>query len=346
MSAAVAPPAAAVGSELAEPLLRAAVATLPPGLARVVGYHRGWVDEHGEALAERGGGGKALRPTLALLCAQGAGAPALAGGPAAVAVECIHDFSLLHDDVMDRDTRRRHRPTAWTVFGEAEAVLAGDALAALATEVLLTGAIAVGGAQLAADVALRLHRAVAQLIAGQALDMEFERRCEVSLAECQEMAAGKTAALLAAACGLGALLGGCSAETVTALECYGRELGTAFQLVDDLLGIWGDPQQTGKPVLADLRRRKKTLPVAAALQLGGPAAGRLARFLSCPETPGEAQLVAAAADIVAAGGYDWARQEATRRLGCAQQALERSTIPVGLRAQLSDVARFTIERSH
>lgn len=345
MSAGVAPPAVAVGNELAEPLLRAAVATLPASLARVVGYHRGWVDEQGNPLAE-GGGGKTLRPTLALLCAQGAGAPPLAGGPAAVAVECIHDFSLLHDDVMDRDTQRRHRPTAWTVFGEPEAVLAGDALAALATEVLLTGAAASGGDQLATTAALRLHRAVAQLIAGQALDMEFERRCEVSLAECLEMAAGKTAALLAAACGLGALLGGCAPETVEALECYGHELGTAFQLVDDLLGIWGDPERTGKPVLSDLRRRKKTLPVVAALHLGGPAAHRLARFLCSPEAPDEAELAAAAADVVAAGGHDWARQEAARRLECAQQALERSGIPPGVGDQLRDVARFTVERSH
>lgn len=163
--------------------------------------------------------------------------------PGGVAVELVHNFSLLHDDLMDGDETRRHRATAWTVFGPAQAILVGDALATLGTEVLLDAATAGGASPTDAARAVRLlTTATRRLIDGQAMDVAFEQRDSVTVAECLEMEGGKTAALLAAASAIGAVLAGADDRVSDALQRYGHHLGLAFQAVDDLLGIWGPPR--------------------------------------------------------------------------------------------------------
>lgn len=186
----------------------------------------------GQAVRDRRG--KAIRPALALLSAEAVGGPAVAALRPAAAVELVHDFSLLHDDVMDGDRTRRHRPTAWTVFGVSPAILAGDALLTLAFDVLATG-----GHPVTAEATRIFSTAVQELLDGQSADVAFEERRDVGPAECLSMAVGKTGALLGCACGLGALFGGGDPEQVEHLVAFGRDLGLAFQLVDDLLGIWG-----------------------------------------------------------------------------------------------------------
>lgn len=177
----------------------------------------------------------------------------------------MHNFSLLHDDLMDGDEQRRHRDTVWKVHGPAQAILVGDALFALANEVLLElGTVEAGRAT------RRLTTATRALIDGQAQDISYEHRDRVSVEECLEMEGNKTGALLACACSIGAVLGGADDLTADTLERYGYHLGLAFQAVDDLLGIWGDPEATGKQTWSDLRQRKKSLPVVAALAAGGP----------------------------------------------------------------------------
>ncbi|MGI5131300.1 polyprenyl synthetase family protein [Pseudonocardia sp. CA-107938] len=269
--------------------LRAAVDTLPAPARTVAGYHRGWLDEHG-APADAPAG-KSIRPAFVLAAARatgGRGDPV----PAAVAVELVHDFSLLHDDVMDGDRTRRHRPTAWTVFGVGPAVLAGDALLTLALDLLRPHGAA----------ATVLAAAVQELIDGQLTDLAFEERNDVTLDECLAMADGKTAALLGCSTALGAILAGAEPERVRVLMRAGRELGLAFQIVDDLLGIWGDPAVTGKPVGADLARRKKTIPVVAALTSGTPAGAELAaRYAGT----GELDTRAAAQLVAASGAQAW-----------------------------------------
>ena len=182
------------------------MARLTPDVRRVAAYHLGLADgtQRGATSDPAGSAakpaGKALRPALTLLSARAADAAPERGVPAAVAVELVHNFSLLHDDIMDGDTERRHRPTAWTVYGVGAAILAGDAMLALAQDILLedTGtAGAVGGPGLSA--------AVQRLIAGQGADLAFEQRDDVTLAECLAMAGDKTAALMACACSIGAI---------------------------------------------------------------------------------------------------------------------------------------------
>ncbi|WP_204041803.1 polyprenyl synthetase family protein, partial [Acrocarpospora phusangensis] len=249
------------GRALLRPALGPAVDRLPPFMRHITGYHLGWWDAHG--VPAEAGGGKAVRPTLTLLAAEAVNGDAEVAVPAAVAVELVHNWSLLHDDVMDGDATRRHRPTAWSAFGVSQAILAGDSVLALAFDVLATS-----GHPLAHEAVSELNTAVQELLGGQSSDVEFEGRAEVELPECLAMASGKTGALIACACALGGLFGGGTAAQIEHLRAFGDRLGLAFQLADDLLGIWGDPKVTGKPVHSDLANRKKSLPVVSALSSG------------------------------------------------------------------------------
>jgi geranylgeranyl diphosphate synthase, type I len=341
MTAVLTPPALDRCRTSVLPAMRAAVSRLDPASRRAAAYHLGWTEADGTARAA--GGGKAVRPTLALLSAELAGAPADVAVPGAVAVELVHNFSLLHDDVMDRDTERRHRPTVWALWGDSCAILTGDALLGLATEVLLES-----GSPHGAAAAHELMVATRELIRGQVADLEFETRTEVGLEECLSMADGKTGALLAASTCIGAILAGAPAEFVSALRDHGRHLGAAFQLIDDLLGIWGDPAATGKPVLSDLRARKRTLPVTYVLCRGGRAAGELAAWYRTPPTAdgdGVDGLRRMADLIESAGGRAWAHAEAEDQLRRADLALRRVALPPGPRAELGELGRYLMRRT-
>jgi geranylgeranyl diphosphate synthase type I len=171
------PEGVALARDLVGPAMESAIARLTPDVRVVAAYHLGLADAAGNPM--RSGSGKALRPALALLSARAAGAPPERGVTAAVAVELVHNFSLLHDDIMDNDTERRHRPTAWTVFGVGAAILAGDGLLALAQDLLLEDDTLKG-----AWAARCLSAAVLRLIGGQGADLAFEKRDDVTLAEC------------------------------------------------------------------------------------------------------------------------------------------------------------------
>ncbi|MCX3062428.1 polyprenyl synthetase family protein [Streptomyces sp. GXMU-J5] len=340
------------GRTLATPVLKAVVDRLAPPMDTVAAYHFGWIDAAGNPAD--GDGGKAVRPALAVLSAQAAGAAAEAGVPGAVAVELVHNFSLLHDDLMDGDEQRRHRDTVWKVHGPAQAILVGDALFALANEVLLELGTAEAG-----RAARRLTTATRALIDGQAQDISYEHRERVSVEECLEMEGNKTGALLACASSIGAVLGGADDTTADALERYGYHLGLAFQAVDDLLGIWGDPEATGKQTWSDLRQRKKSLPVVAALAAKGAAAEQLAELLAADaktdvdertpsagdlDTFSEAEFAARAALIEEAGGREWTAQEARRQYDIALEALDSVPMPAAVRAQFTALADFVVVR--
>ncbi len=322
--------------DLVAPALRDAIGGLSPQVRLVAGYHVGVLDADGQPT--HAGGGKAVRPSLALLAAEAVGGEPRDALPGAVAVQLVHDFSLLHDDVMDDDTERRHRPTAWTVFGIGAAILAGDALLALATRLLLADPTPrrVRASQILAD-------ATGELIAGQGEDLAFETREAVTVDECLGMFGGKTGALLAASVAIGGVLGGASEPVATRLATYGSHLGLAFQAVDDLLGIWGEPATTGKPTYSDLRQRKKSLPVVAALQAGGPRADELARLLHQP-TLDAGDLARAAALVDANGGRAFTDAEARRQLRLACDALDGADLVPAAHEELIDLAQFIVDR--
>lgn len=331
------PEGVALARDLVGPAMEAAIARLTPEVRRVAAYHLGLADAEGNPT--QGGSGKALRPALALLSARAAGAPPERGVTAALAVELVHNWSLLHDDIMDGDTERRHRPTAWTVFGVGAAILAGDALLALAQELLLESEAPQGS-----WAARCLSAAVTRLIAGQGNDLAFEKRDDVTLAECLDMAGDKTAALMACACSIGAVHLGAPPALAMSLAGFGAHVGLAFQLTDDLLGIWGAPEVTGKPVRADLRARKKSLPVVAALSSGLPQADELRALLISPDPLTEDDLIRAADLVVAAGGRQWAENEADAQLAAANASLAEVEIPLNVQAELTAIAEFITAR--
>ncbi|POM27595.1 (2E,6E)-farnesyl diphosphate synthase [Actinomadura rubteroloni] len=322
---------------LVDPALRAAVGELSGEMRAIAEYHFGWRDAAGRPAEAPAG--KAVRPALALLAAEAVGGGAADALPAAVAVELAHNFSLLHDDVMDGDLERRHRPTAWAVFGANPAVLAGDALLACAVEGL--AAATVGAAAVAA-----FGRAVRELVEGQSADVSFEERTDVTLAECEAMAAKKTGALIGGACALGAIFGGGDAERTARLRRYGELVGLAFQIMDDLLGIWGDPAVTGKPVHSDLVNRKKSLPVVAALT-SGTAEGAALADLYHRAVPLAGAEPARAADLVErAGGRNWAAVRTAELLAEAHAELAAVGPSGGTEADLTAMARLLTDRDH
>ncbi|MGW0183526.1 family 2 encapsulin nanocompartment cargo protein polyprenyl transferase [Nocardia sp. NPDC003345] len=285
--------------------LRAAVDAMPAEVRHIAGYHFGWWDRHGRP--EQHDGGKALRPALVLAATRLTGGDIGEALRAAVAVELVHNFSLLHDDVMDRDTTRRHRPTAWTVFGIGPAILTGDALVTEAFALL--AATSHPGTPAASEL---LSKAVLHLVEGQCADLSFEQRRDVGTAECLAMTDRKTGALFGCAAALGGLFGNAGPDDIPRLREFGRLLGRAFQHTDDLLGIWGDPRTTGKPVYADLRRRKKSLPVVFALSSDTPEAVALAELYYREKPLDSLELITAAQLVEAAGGRAWSRREARR----------------------------------
>jgi geranylgeranyl diphosphate synthase type I len=301
----------------------------------VAEYSFGWQPEG------TGHGGKGIRPALALLSAEMMGASADAAVPAAAAVELVHVFSLIHDDIMDHDELRRHRPTAWRVYGTENALLGGDGLLALAVRCLVYTPLSAAAMPLLADC-------LVQLVNGQAADMAFERRPwtgpdAVTVDEHTLMVAGKSGALLSCAAGLGALLGGASADTVSAMSQTGRDLGIAFQATDDMLGIWGDPSMTGKPVLSDLRRRKKTLPVVAAL--AGQATERHALVALLDAQPADDDLLRIAGLIGDAEGRTTAARQANFHLNRAMETIRRVAVNQAAANDLIDLSRYIIRRS-
>ncbi|MEU9862498.1 polyprenyl synthetase family protein [Streptomyces sp. NPDC047971] len=330
--------------ELVRPALVDAVGRLHPWTGEMAAYALGWSDVAGTPDPD-GSEGKGVRQALAVLGAEAAGADGSAAVPGAVATELVHTFSLLHDDIMDGDALRRQRPAVWKAYGTGPAVLAGDALHAQAVRTL-----AEAPSPHAATAVRHLCGTLDALVSGQADDLRFEQRPwtgagAVELAEYRSMAERKTGALLGGAIGLGAVLGGAPARTVAVLDRAGRHLGIAFQAVDDLLGIWGDPEVTGKPVHGDLRQRKKTYPVLAALASGGTAARELAVLLESPEQLRGAGPARAAALVEEAGGRAAARAEARRNLDAARRGLEDAALAPAAAGDLDALFTYVLDRS-
>jgi geranylgeranyl diphosphate synthase type I len=330
------PPSLVRHRALIDDQLRAGVERLSPTIGRAVAYHFGWCDADGIAVA--GDGGKAIRPALTLLAAEACGAPAEAAVTGAVALEFVHDFSLIHDDLMDGDTERRHRPTVWAVFGAGQAIVAGDALQTLAQQLLLEDARPQSRA-----AALELCRATAAMMEGQAQDLAFEARLDVTVDEGLAMCRLKTGALLACAGAMGAIFAEMDDAGVAALRAFGSDVGVAFQAVDDVLGIWGEPDVTGKPMANDLRQRKKTLPILHALEAASPHRRELAQLLENGELHDE-RLERAVGLLEESGSREWTLALAERHLKGALAHLEGQSLGRGPAEDLRDAAHFIVHR--
>ena len=332
------PPILDRARRLTEPALRRAIDGLLPALRDPARYHFGWTDAEGNDVA--GGGGKGVRGALSILSAEAVGASGEIAIPGAVAVELVHNFSLLHDDIIDGDTERRHRPTVWSLWGESQAIIVGDALHSLALEELLANS----GSE-SARAAARLATSTGAMIAGQSDDMTFDQRTDVTFDDCLAMEANKTGALIAFSSSVGAVLAGAADDQIDALTTFGAAVGLAFQAIDDLLGIWGDPASTGKAVGNDLRERKRSMPVTAALHSGHGAAAEIATVYGSAEPIDDEAIERLQVLIEEAGGKDRTRAVATEQFDLAIAALDAATFVPVAAGELRDMAAFIVERN-
>ncbi len=243
-----------------------------PGLEPFYGmmsYHLGWVDTSFQPRQARPG--KSLRPSLCMLIGEGLGARPENLAHFAAGLELLHNFSLIHDDIEDRSQTRRNRQTVWTLWGEPQAINAGDGMFSLAHLAWLGSPMAETDPASFVAALRSAESTILRLCEGQYLDMKGERSLDMSAKLYLQMIGRKTAGLIGEAAWLGALAANTIAPMREVTRAFGTDLGIAFQIRDDILGIWGDEYETGKSASSDIATRKMTLPIITALETAMPA---------------------------------------------------------------------------
>lgn len=239
-------------------IISSEIGTTSPILYEVIRDHFGWNSSVQS-------NGKKMRPLVCIFTAQANWMDWKKALPAAAAIEIIHNYSLIHDDIEDLDKTRHKRPTAWVKFGVPQAINAGDAL--LAAGISAVFRLGKDFAEVQKTlVARKITEAVVTLTRGQSLDLEYSSKSSISIEDYEKMVAEKTAALIETAISIGAILAGFSQPEIIRLESYGHAVGMAFQIQDDFLGIWGASEKTGKSSSNDLLSHKQSLPVVIGIK--------------------------------------------------------------------------------
>ena len=313
-------------------------------------YALGWLDEQGRPASASG---KGARAALTML-----GAEAITDDPAALrratagaaAVEIVHNFSLVHDDVQDGDIERRGRPTVWRVWGVAQAINTGDLMRELADAAMRRALLHGASSEAVLEAIRRLNQATMLMIEGQYLDLTFEQRMDVQVEEYLAMVERKTGAMMGVSLSIGATLAGATSEQADALDRAGKRLGRCFQMRDDWLGIWADPDALGKPTDADIRRRKKSFPILYTLS-HAPAETRraLAEIYAADLADDGADLpdeqVEWVHNMLGEIGADEATDRAAREeYEAFLEELASGDPRAAAVADLEELARFTLER--
>jgi geranylgeranyl diphosphate synthase type I len=312
-----------------------------PALGNILRYHMGWQDGQGHPCDRESG--KFIRSTLCLLSCQAVGGETSQVMPAAAAVELIHNFSLIHDDIEDASYERHHRPTVWKLWGQSQAINAGDAMFTLAYLALLRLKEKGIADEKIASSAKMLSLACSELCEGQYLDVEYENRLDITVEDYLDMAAKKTAALLAVSTSLGAYLGSEDSELVDFFHLFGKELGIAYQICDDILGIWGVEESVGKSI-SDISQRKKTLPVVYGLRNSeGEARKSLEKLYSQKSIEGE-DITEVMEILDNLGARDYAENLAEQYYCKALAQLEATGLDTSRQAPLKETACFLLKR--
>ena len=308
-----------------------------PELRDMLTYHMGWEGEG----AGREAQGKRIRPLLTLLSAQAAGSGDWRRAlPAAAAVELLHNFSLIHDDIQDNSALRRGRPTVWVKWGIPQAINAGDVMFTLAFSAL-QGLEENAGAQIALEAHRVLQLVCLRLTEGQYLDISYERRADLTIEAYWPMITGKTSALLGGCAELGALVSGAGQEHRAAFREFGIKVGLAFQVLDDWLGIWGDAALTGKSTDSDLVSGKKSLPVLFGLERGGEFSRRWRQGPVNPE-----DLPEVVGLLAQDGAEDFTLEQASQLTAEARAALHWAVPNPQDAAVLQELADMLLQRRH
>lgn len=305
----------------------------------MMAYHLGWRDEH--LHPARVNAGKRVRPMLCLLACEAVGGDPEDALPAAAGIELLHNFSLIHDDIEDDSPTRRGRPTVWKLWGVPQAINVGDGMFSLAHRAFHRLADRHPAERVLA--ALRIFDDVCvALTEGQHMDMRFEGMLDVTVEDYLHMVKGKTAALISASVALGALLGGASPHVQQAYARFGENLGLAFQVEDDILGIWGDEAKTGKSTASDILTKKKSLPVLYALN--HPEVGNRMRALYAGPPFTDEDVPQVLALLEEAGAHAYAQRTAREFHAQALAALEEASLDSPAHRALRDFANDLLGR--
>ncbi len=323
--------------------LQAIITSPDPALDAYYGmfrYHLGWTDAH--FAATKTDSGKRIRPLLCLLACQAAGGDWHMALPAAAAIELAHNFSLIHDDIEDNSDERRGRAAVWRVWGLAQGLNAGDGMFVLAR--LALGRLRECGNSIEKCSAINetFDRATLALCHGQFLDIGFEARLDVTANDYMQMIHGKTAALISAATRIGAMAGCDDPETIEAFARFGEQIGLAFQMTDDILGIWGDSSITGKSAATDLVSKKKSLPAILGLQHPQHGAA-LQKIYAQPQLAAK-DIATALTLLDVAGARDETQQRANQFRATALAALDATHLKNDALDRLRAIAETMTQR--
>ena len=307
-------------------------------------YAMGWSDASGAPVSAPQG--KALRPTLCLLTCEAVCGEYRRALPPAVSLELIHNFSLIHDDIQDRDEHRRHRPTVWKVWGEPIALTAGNVMRIVADtsiEGLRGDSVSVADIVTVNQV---LTEASLEMIEGQHLDVAFEGRSDIGMKSYLDMISRKTGALLRTPMHVGAIMGTDDQAVIESFRECGRSLGYVFQIRDDVLGIWSEEKTTGKPVGADIRRKKNSLPIVHAMSQADRVQKKTLEGIYEKEavTDGDVEVVL---DIMASLGTEaFANSMAAEHCERGLEWLKDIEIHPDARAEIEELSTFLQIRQH
>ena len=315
-----------------------------PAVYDMLRYYMGWVDVDGKPWVAMEG--KALRPTLCLFACEAVGGSAKAAMPAAVALELIHNFSLIHDDVQDHDETRHNRPTLWAVWGIPKALVAGNVLRVVAD--LGLDDLYDDGVEAERSLAVTglLAEAYLEMIEGQYMDISYEGRPDIGLDEYLQMISRKTGALIRCALNLGAVVGSPDRATAEAFRACGRSLGYVFQIRDDILGVWGDEETTGKPVGADVRRKKNSFPVVYAMSQAEPEDEKLLKEAYAKEQLSNDDVATVLEVMERSQVREKAHNLAATHCDQALEAMAEIELTPEVRRDLEDLLHFLTFREH
>lgn len=306
-------------------------------------YHLGWIDEDGNRI--EGASGKALRPTLCLLACEAGGEDFHKALPAASAIELLHNFSLIHDDIQDNDRERRGRPAVWSIWGIPQAINAGDGMRSMANLALLRLRDRGVSAQKQQRSQRLLDESSLRMIEGQYLDLSYEDRFDITVDDYLEMIELKTAFVISCALEMGAIIGTDDESLVQCLKRFGKNSGLAFQIKDDVIGIWGDEKKTGKSPASDIHRKKKSLPVVYALgAVRGTAWEELSNIYKKPGEISDEEIDRVLEILEGVKAQDYADKLAEEYRNRALTELEGGHISSWAKGSLEEIAYFLVER--
>jgi geranylgeranyl diphosphate synthase type I len=318
--------------------------THPAQLYDMMKYHLGWLDEDLRKVEQYRG--KRFRPTLCLLVYNSLSGVYDKALPAAAAIELIHNFSLIHDDIEDMDEERRHKATVWKLWGISQAINVGDGMHVLANLAALRLADIGVTSEKVVEVMKILNETIITLCEGQYLDMSFEERLDITIDMYLDMIRRKTAALVEASAWIGATLATEDESRIESFRNFGRSIGLAFQIIDDIIGIWEKAEQTGKPKASDIRNRKKTLPILYSMEMASEEDRKLLRELYSRPHLTDEEVEQVLGILEASGAYEFSRKMAEDYEKEALAALQKTGIREDAMADIKALAEFLIRRKY